>query len=239
MKPVLSSLRKKGHQVMNYLSDFFLLGDTFEECKDAVIDTCNLLIRLGFSKHPDKSQFIPVQKIQYLGFTLDSTSMIASLTDIKQQKIKTGETLQSKKLKIRQIAQILGTFEASLPVIKFGCLNMFYLQKYKNEALKLKKGNYEGFINLTENCISELQWWQKSVVSVNDIYHPLPQLTIYSDACPNGWGVGGAATLSETSVHLRVDNTATLAWINRQNAPNETIHLLLKEFWEFCAEKQI
>ena len=48
-----------------------------------------------------------------------------------------------------------------------------------------------------------------------------------------------AAALSETSVHLRVDNTATLAWINRQNTPNETVHLLLKEFWEFCAEKQI
>ena len=48
-----------------------------------------------------------------------------------------------------------------------------------------------------------------------------------------------AATLSETSINLRVDNTATLAWINRQNAPNETAHLLLKEFWEFCAVKQI
>ena len=33
------------------------------------------------------------------------------------------------------------------------------------------------------------------------------------------------ATLSEISIHLRVDNTATLAWINRQNAPNETVHL--------------
>ena len=48
-----------------------------------------------------------------------------------------------------------------------------------------------------------------------------------------------AATLSETSIHLRVDNTATLAWINRKNTPNETVHLLLKEFWKFCAEKQI
>ena len=48
-----------------------------------------------------------------------------------------------------------------------------------------------------------------------------------------------AATLSETSIHLRVNNTATSAWINRQNAPNETLHLLLKEFWEFCAEKQL
>ena len=38
------------------------------------------------------------------------------------------------------------------------------------------------------------------------------------------------ATLSATSIHLRVDNTATLGWINRQNAPNETIHLLLKDF---------
>ena len=70
--------------------------------------------------------------------------MTVSLTDIKQQKIKTliGETLQSKKLKIRQIAKFLGTFESSLPAIKFGRLNMFYLQKCKNEALKLDKGNY-------------------------------------------------------------------------------------------------
>ena len=48
-----------------------------------------------------------------------------------------------------------------------------------------------------------------------------------------------AATLSETSIHVRVDNTSTLAWINRQNARNEAVHLLRKDFWEFCAEKQI
>ena len=63
MKPVLSSLRKEEHQVMNYLDDFFLVGDTFEECRDAVINSCDLLIELGFSIHPDKSQFIPVQKM--------------------------------------------------------------------------------------------------------------------------------------------------------------------------------
>ena len=200
--------------------------------------------------------------------------MTVSLTDIKQQNIKTliDKTLQGKKLKIRQTAKILGIFEASLPAIKFGRLNMFYLQKCKNEASKQNKGNYEGLINLTENCIIELQWWQKSVDSVNDIYHSLPQLKIYSDASPNGWGAacgkhstGGnwskeesslhinvlemaaaffavkiyAATLSETSIHLRVDNTATLAWIYRQNAPNETVHILLKEIWVFCAKKQI
>ena len=59
--------------------------------------------------------------------------MTVSLTDIKQQKIKTliSETLESKKLKIWQIAKILSPFEAYLPAIKFGRLNMFYLQKCK------------------------------------------------------------------------------------------------------------
>ena len=75
---------------------------------------------------------------------------------------------QAKKLKIRQIAKVLGTFEAALPAIKSRRLNMFYLQKCKNKALKLNKDNYKGLINLTQNSISELQWWHKSVDSVND-----------------------------------------------------------------------
>ena len=77
-------------------------------------------------------------------------------------------------LKIRQIAKILDTFEAALPAIIFGCLNIFYLRKCENEALKLNKGNHKGLINLIENGISELKWWQKGVDSVNDIYLLLP-----------------------------------------------------------------
>ena len=42
-----------------------------------------------------------------------------------------------------------------------------------------------------------------------------------------------AASSSETLIDLRV------ASINKQNAPNGTVHLLLKEFWNFCAEKEI
>ena len=55
--------------------------------------------------------------------------MTESLTDIKQQKIKAliSETLQIKKRKIRQIAKLLGTFEAPLAAIQFGLLNMLYL----------------------------------------------------------------------------------------------------------------
>ena len=60
MKPVLSTLRKLGYNVMNYLDDIFIWGDTFTECRDTVLATVNFLLKLGFSIHPKKSQLIPV-----------------------------------------------------------------------------------------------------------------------------------------------------------------------------------
>lgn len=33
---------------MNHLDDFFLVADISEECKDAVIDTYDLHVKLGF-----------------------------------------------------------------------------------------------------------------------------------------------------------------------------------------------
>ena len=52
---------------MNYLDDAFLVANIFEECKYAVIDTYDFHVKLGFFIHLDKSQSIPVQKINYLG----------------------------------------------------------------------------------------------------------------------------------------------------------------------------
>ena len=105
MKTVLSTLKKLGYNVMNYLDYTFICGDTFAECRDAVLATANLLLKLGFSIHPEISQLIPVQKIEYLGFLIDSVKMKISLTKIKQDKLKNliGKVSSSSKLRIRDI----------------------------------------------------------------------------------------------------------------------------------------
>ena len=96
---------------------------------------------------------------------------------------------------------------------------MFYLHKCKNQALKQNKGNYKGLKNMTKNCIRKLRWWQKSVDSVNDIYHSLIQLTIYSDACSNGWGAAcgkhstvGNWSKEESSLHINVLEMAAASY---------------------------
>ena len=88
LKSHLSTVGKLGYVVMNYLDDIFICGDTVAECRDAVLATANLLLKLGFCFHQEKSQLIPVQKIEYLGFLIDSFKMKTSLTKIKQDKLK-------------------------------------------------------------------------------------------------------------------------------------------------------
>ena len=74
-------------------------------------------------------------------------------------------------------------------------------------------------------CKKQSRWgnWTKEELSLNinvlEVAVDFFAVTIYAPA------------LSEISIHLRLDNTATLAWINRQNAPNETtVHLLLSSW---------
>ena len=143
---------------MNYLDDIFICGDTCTECRDAVLATVNLLLKLGFSIHPEKSQLILVQKIEYLGFLFDSVKMKILLTKTKQDGLENliAEVSNCSKLKIRDISKVRGSFETALPVIANGHLYMFYLQKLKNDSLKLSKRNFDAFAKLTSAAKIEL-----------------------------------------------------------------------------------
>ena len=83
LKPVLSTLRKQGNQTINYQDNLFLVGNTCEECLEAVEDTNELLSKLGFDKfveNLEKFVFVPTQRIKYLGFILYPKGMTVPLT---------------------------------------------------------------------------------------------------------------------------------------------------------------
>ena len=68
-------LTKEGHQSVRYLYDTFLMGDTFNGCKDAVLASVKLVINLGFFIYPEKSELFPSQVIEFLGFIINSKSL--------------------------------------------------------------------------------------------------------------------------------------------------------------------
>ena len=86
LKPALAKLRLQGHIII-YIDDLLLIGHSYNECIETLIETLMLLERLGFVIHPSKSVLIPVQEITFLGFLINSRSMTIRLTDEKKENL--------------------------------------------------------------------------------------------------------------------------------------------------------
>ena len=124
LKPVYSSLRRKGFMSVAYIDDSYLQGATEAECHRNVVETRQLLESLGFVISEKKSVFNPAQKITFLGFVLDSRSMTVSLTKQRTDKILSAceLALSSEEVLIHAVATLLGRMVSSFVAIPIGRL---------------------------------------------------------------------------------------------------------------------
>ena len=88
LKPVYSTLRKRGHLNVGYIDDSYLQGYNEAECALNVADTRALFTDVGFVISEEKSVTTPTQLIAFLGFILDSRLMHITLTLEKKEKLK-------------------------------------------------------------------------------------------------------------------------------------------------------
>ena len=106
LKPFLATLRVKSHLIIVYIDDLLLIGQSYHQCVDTIIEALTLLEKLGFVIHPLKSVFIPTQEIVFPGFLINSHSMTIRLTVEKKDKlislIASYCILSTQKIKIRK-----------------------------------------------------------------------------------------------------------------------------------------
>ena len=108
-----------------------------------VTDTVNLLRSLGYNIHPDKSFFVPTQKITFLGFIIDSVKMTITLTEERKEKIydNCSSLLQSNKnVAVRELTQTIGTLVAAFTAVPLGQLFYRHLENSKAESLRRAYG---------------------------------------------------------------------------------------------------
>ena len=87
LKPVFGHLRQEGHLSVIFVDDSYLQGDTKQECMNNIKATVDLLLKLGFIVHEKKSVLKPTQKIEFLGFIIDSNSMTIEINREKAEHI--------------------------------------------------------------------------------------------------------------------------------------------------------
>lgn len=74
-KVPLAELRKDNSIISGFIDDFHLQGHDYEDCNRTLKNSILLLDKLGFVIHPEKSAFIPSQRIVYIGFVIDSVAL--------------------------------------------------------------------------------------------------------------------------------------------------------------------
>lgn len=191
MKCVFSSLRKLGFLNTGYIDDSLLQGDTFQECTENVKATVELMDDLGLTIHPEKSVVVPVQIIEYLGFVLNSITMTVSLTREKSEKIKSmcSEILTKLYVSLRELSELIGKLVASEPGVMYAPLFYKRLEIAKNKALKHSKGDYDHVIQLDQDSLEDISWWQYNIVgSFKPVSFGKPTIVLHSDASKTGWG---------------------------------------------------
>ena len=153
-KPPLTELCKKGHVCSSYIDDLYLQGRIYDLCVSNVIDTFIQFDSLGFTIHPDKSVFIPSQRLVLLGFIIDSVAMTITLTSEKALKVKEAcGTLLARGLStIPQVACVKGKIMSSFPGVMYGQLYYRALDHTKTLAFKSAKGDVDSQMILTEDC---------------------------------------------------------------------------------------
>ena len=184
LKPALSTLHLRGHESSAYLDDMYLQGKTYRDCVDNVIDSVQVVDSLGFLAHPDKSTFIPSQRLEFLGFILNSVKMTIRLTQEKATRLQTACNilLTNPSPTFRDLACVIGKLVSSFPAVRYGPLHYQSLERNKLTALHANRWNFDKKVTLSPQAVEELEWWANNVIdSYNVLTQESPNHTLTTD----------------------------------------------------------
>ena len=124
-KPIIAHLRKMGFKISIYIDDMIITHEYPHTLSYQLNFVIELFKRLGFSINFDKSMLSPTQCIQHLGFLVDSRKLDISLPQSKKENVVdlSWKLLNlSGKVSIRQVARVIGCYNAYAKATKWGNL---------------------------------------------------------------------------------------------------------------------
>ena len=158
MKPVVAMLRQRGVRLIIYLDDILIMAESEDLVLHQAASILNLLESLGFVINYKKSQLVPSQQIEFLGFLIDSVTMSVQLSGEKLRKIRKQcrQLLNLEQILLRELSEFLGLLTFSIQAVFPDPLHYRHLQRLKSISdapSSSKEGNC-----LVERPPSELEW---------------------------------------------------------------------------------
>ena len=126
--------------------------------------------------------------MDYLGVVVDSLRLSFSLPSAKVDSIIAlcKAVLVSSKVKLRDLAQLMGNFSWSISSVPFA---QGHFRKLQHFYLSHSHGDLNVSVSLSHGAKSDLEWWVNHLQQSNgkSFFPDQPDLVIYSDASFHGW----------------------------------------------------
>ncbi|XP_028411552.1 uncharacterized protein LOC114534197 [Dendronephthya gigantea] len=212
MKPVVAALRQRGIRLVIYLDDILIMAESTALGLHQAASALNLLEGLGFVVNYKKSQLVPGQLIEFLGFLIDSTKLTLQLPREKLRKIrkKCQTLLSGTEISVRELSKFLGLLTSSIQAIFPAPLHYKHLQRLKNTTMSSTQ-SYEAIVTLDTTAREEVVWWRDHLQAWNGkaLFQQPVDLVIETDASRKGWGAycegvstGGPWCSEEKRLHI-------------------------------------
>ncbi len=188
--------RSWGIKVSYYLDDTLIRAPDRPRGRQDTQTFGTLLQQAGFLLHKGKSVQEPTQRIEYLGFIIDSRSMTLTLPPAKASRIlkrlrKAVTQLRSRAtIPIREAAKLIGLLVSATAATKYGRAHYRVLEAAKILALQTHNFDFNAPFQWPEECLLDLQWWIKTIPNCTTTFErQQPTTTVTTDASLEGWGV--------------------------------------------------
>ena len=227
---------QKGIRIHQYLDDWLVRASTRDTCLQHTQTLITLCQDLGWLVNREKSELVPQQVFNFVGYQFDLKVGRVRPTEERWQTLtdKIRSILSDPVCPVRKFMSLIGLLTATEKQVHLGRLHMRPIQWHLKNNWRVPE-SLEKVIPVPKSLHPHLRWWlEESNVLLGQPLHPLKHaLQIFTDASNEGWGA-----------HLD-DHTARGTWslpeskLHINHLELKAVFLALKEFQTLVCNKTV
>ena len=184
--------QKHGLILHQYLDDWVVRAQSRDLLVTQTRWLLNLCHHLGFQVNYKKSELIPFQEFNFVGYHYNT---IAHKVFPTEKRIKTiqdvgAQFLRSDPNSAQQWASLLGLLSSTEKLVPLGRMHLREIQYcLKSQWIQAHQDLTE-LVQLTPSAVNSLRWWMESQnLRVGSPTHcPKPNVQVFTDSSTQGWG---------------------------------------------------
>ena len=211
-------------------------ASTHDTCLRHTQTLVTLCQELGWLVNKEKSELVPKQVFNFIGYQFDLKEGRVRPTEDRWQTLtdKIRSIMSDPVCPVRQFMSLIGLLTATEKQVHLGRLHMRPIQWHLKNSWRVPE-SLEKVIPVPKSLHPHLKWWlEENNVLLGQPLHPLKHaLQIFTDASKEGWGAHldehtarGSWSLPESKLHIN-------------HLELKTVFLALKEFRTLVCNKTV